>query len=502
MPRFLLNICLYNIRRYKISTYDQLIHEALFSYRSKDYNTAIKIVSQILKKSPRDPAALEILFSTHYSLDNFETAIEIVDKILDVYDASDVWTNKAICQMSISDFVGALESANKAVQKDTNSAVAYGTRGNAYKGLNQFDEALKDYQTSRSLNPELLETDLNLALLYMETNNVEEALKELDKAVLKNPNNPEIYWNKGLMLLRDGNYKEGWPLYEYRWQLARTAPMANFMSLPWNGIDNLNGTTIIVHTEQGYGDSIQFIRYVKELTNLGAKVVVETEPELEMLFRGIKEISYIVKKGGYPRPYYDWHCPLLSLPFLLKTTIDTIPPVPEIDINPELIDKWNKILGPKTKTRIGIVWSGKPGFTTDHKRSMSFEQFVKALPVGPEYICLQKEIKEKDRRSLKKRQDIKIINKQLIDFSDTAAVIKCLDLVISTETSVPVLSSTLGVETWIMIQYCMDWRWITGREDSPWFPAAKLYRQPTLNSGWDPVLTKVRGDIEKLNSST
>jgi Tetratricopeptide repeat len=404
--------------------------------------------------------------------------------------------------MGLFDFAGALEGANKAVQKDPKSATAYKTRGNAHKGLNHFDEALADYLKSRELDPESIETDLNLALLYMETLDTEKCLEELDTAAKKVPNHPEIMWTKALLMLREGKYEEGWALYEHRWRLPRQVPMAQFMSTPWNGVDTLKDRTIIIHSEQGFGDTIQFIRYVKELTKLGATVVLEVEPELEMLFKGIKEISYIVKKGGHPRPYYDYHCALVSLPFLLKTTVETIPPVLDIEINLETIDKWNKILGPKNKLRIGIVWSGKTGFVTDHKRSMSFEQFVQALPVGPEYICLQKEIKETDKKSLKKRRDIKIINKQLTDFSDTAAVIKCLDLVIGTETSVPVLSATLGVETWIVIQHGMDWRWMLERSDSPWFPAAKLYRQPSLTSGWDPVITKVREDIEKLNSST
>lgn len=476
--------------------------EARLAFQIRDFKSVIEITTYIVKKDPSNAAAFEMLFFTYHELAQYTDAIDIVDKILDIYPASSVWANRAICQMVLFKFEDALLSANKSVELDPNNSVAYNTRGSIYKALSRYDEALNDYKKSRELNPEPIETDLNLALLYMEILETDRALEEFDNASKKNPYHPEIAWNKSLLLLKIGNYDDGWDLYESRWQLPRYPKPVSITVPVWDGSEELTGKTILVFSEQGLGDTIMFSRYIDKLVELGAKVVLEVEAELSVLFKRVKGVTKIVKKGIDNRPPCDVCCPLLSLPYKFKTIVETVPPAIQLKINPNKVLQWKQYLGPKKQTRIGIVWNGNAGYATDFKRSLSFEQFVKALPLGPEYICLQKEIKEKDQKSLKKRQDIKIINKQLNDFSDTAAVIKCLDLVISTDTSVPLLSATLGVTTWILTQHSTEWRWLEQQTASPWFPDAKLYRQPTLTSGWDPVLIKVREDIEKLNSST
>jgi tetratricopeptide (TPR) repeat protein len=476
--------------------------EAGLAFQIKDFKSVIEITTDIVKKDPSNIAALEMLFFTYYELTQYTDAIGIADKILDIYPASSVWANRAICQMVLFKFEDALVSANKSVELDPNNSVAYNTRGNIYKALNRYDQALDDYKKSRELNPEPIETDLNFALLYTDILETDCALEEFGNASKKNPHHPEIAWNKSLLLLKIGNYDDGWHLYESRWQLPRYPKPANITVPVWDGLEELTGKTVLVFSEQGFGDTIMFSRYIANLVKLGANVVLEVEAEVSSLFKKVSGVTKIVKKGIDRRPPCDLCCPLLSLPYKFKTIVETIPPALKLKADPKKVVQWKQYLGPKKQTRIGIVWSGKAGFATDFKRSLSFEQFIKALPVGPEYICLQKEIKETDKKSLKTRKDVKIISNKLKDFSDTAALIECLDLVISTETSVPVLSATLGVETWIVIQHSMEWRWLEHRTDTPWFPAAKLYRQPTPTSGWDPVLSTVRGDIEKLNSST
>jgi hypothetical protein len=199
-------------------------------------------------------------------------------------------------------------------------------------------------------------------------------------------------------------------------------------------------------------------------------------------------------------PAFDYQCPLLSLPLAFKTDLNTIPPAPKyLTSDGENFTKWQTKLGEKSKLRVGLVWSSVSSFKNDHIRSITLLELLSALPKeGFEYICLQKEIKEIDKDTLKANPQIKFFGDLLNDFSDTAELIKCLDLVISTCTSVPHLSCSLGKETWIMLSYVPDWRWLLDRDDNPWYTSAKLYRQEKIGD-WSSVLEKVKSDLEKLH---
>jgi hypothetical protein len=210
-------------------------------------------------------------------------------------------------------------------------------------------------------------------------------------------------------------------------------------------------------------------------------------------------VSEVVARGD-KLPLFDYQCPLLSLPLVFKTELNTIPPPSEIAASDGENDtKWQIKLGKKNKLRVGLVWSSVFGFKNDHIRSITLLEFLSALPKdGFEYVCLQKEIKEMGKDTLKANPQIKFFGDLLNDFSDTAELIECLDLVIGTCTSVPYLSCSLKKETWLMLSYLPDWRWLLDRDDSPWHPSGKLYRQERAGD-WDGVLKKIKGDLEKLH---
>jgi hypothetical protein len=243
------------------------------------------------------------------------------------------------------------------------------------------------------------------------------------------------------------------------------------------------------------GDFIQFCRYVKLVSDLGAKVILEAPQSLASLMGNLEGVSELVIKGE-ELPFFDYQCPLLSLPLAFNTNISSIPAfIPYLASSAHQVAEWKLKLGEKRNKRVGLVWSSMSVFKEDSKRSLLLADFVRALPLeGFEYICLQKELKECDKEFFMEYQNIRFFGDEFGNFSDTAALIENLDLVISTCTSVPHLSAALGKETWVLLSHVPDWRWLLGREDSPWYPSMKLYRQPAIGD-WNSVFSKVKFDL-------
>ena len=258
------------------------------------------------------------------------------------------------------------------------------------------------------------------------------------------------------------------------------------------------GKTIFIYAEQGLGDTIQFSRYIPLLAQLGANVIFEVQQPLLNLLGNLEGVSQIIGKGE-ELPPFDYQCPLLSLPLAFNTRIFDIPAkVPYVFADPSKVVEWSQGFEKTIKKRVGLVWSSMSNFKGDSIRSLKLADFIKALPLeGFEYICLQKELKESDKKFFKDYENIKFFGDDIRDFSDTAALIDNLDLVVSTCTSVPHLSGALGKETWLLLSHVPDWRWLLDRSDSPWYPKMKLYRQPT-NGDWGPVLEEIRVSLEKI----
>jgi hypothetical protein len=400
-----------------------------------------------------------------------------------------------------NEFTKAVDFLTTALKINPNHAVCYSNRGNALKELKRLDEALASYNKAISIQPDYAEAYSNRGNALKELKRLDEALASYDKAIGIKPDFAEAYWNLSLCHLLGGNFKDGWQGYEWRWKrqdISKTAGVRNFSQPLWLGEQLLKGKTILLYAEQGLGDTIQFCRYVPIVSMLGAKVILEVQRPLVKLLKNLEGVNQIIAKGD-TLPAFDFQCPLLSLPLAFKTKLNTIPPVSQnITSDSENLTKWQTILGEKTKLRVGLVWSSVSNFKNDDIRSMTLLELFSGLPKeGFEYICLQKDIKEIDKYTLKENPQIKFFGDLLNDFSDTAGLIDCLDLVITTCTSVPHLSCSMGKETWLMLSYVPDWRWLLDRNDSPWYPAAILYRQEKIGS-WHGVLEKVKSDLEKL----
>jgi len=265
----------------------------------------------------------------------------------------------------------------------------------------------------------------------------------------------------------------------------------------WRGEEGLSGRSILIHWEQGLGDTIQFARYVPLVERAAGQLVFEVQAPLRRLMSSLDSSAILVCPGD-EMPEVDFQCPLMSLPHVLGTTLETIPAqIPYLSAEPSFIEEWMQRLGSSNgRLRVGVAWHGNVKNKRDARRSIPLQQFIKALPLGPDYLALQYEIRDGDQLWLMARPDIRYVGHAIQDFSDTAAIISQLDLVITVDTSVAHLAGALGKPVWVLIDYVPDWRWMLDRVDSPWYPTLTLVRQIALGD-WSAPLAQVRQALEQ-----
>jgi tetratricopeptide (TPR) repeat protein len=509
----------------------------VISAQRREYSDALKYLNNSLKALPKNSLALSNLGNVFYELKEYSNALDAYDKSIKIdSNYNEAWYNKGNALYELKRFDEALAHYDKALSLKPEYVEAWFNKGNTLQALKRFDEALAHYDKALSLKPDYAEGWSNKAITLHELKRYEEAiahydralslkpdyaegwsnkgltlheLKHLDKAILHydkalalNPSYHDASFNKSLSLLLQGDFENGFSLYNSRWHSEKVSKIAGkrfFDNPTWLGVEALDGKTILVYGEQGLGDFIQFSRYIKQLADVGAKVILETPQSLVGLMNNLNGVSQLVIQGE-KIPSFDYQCPLLSLPLALKTKFNTIPNPNRyinIDKHPAKFMEWNLKLGLKSKPRIGLVWSSMSHFRDDAKRSLALQDFVKCLPKDRfEYICLQKELKESDKQFFENYKNIRFFGDEFLDFTDTAALIENLDLVISTCTSIPHLSGALNKKTWILLSYVPDWRWFLDREDSPWYSSIKLYRQPAIGD-WASVLDSVKLDLDK-----
>lgn len=376
------------------------------------------------------------------------------------------------------------------------SAPAHFNLGNVLCESGHTSEAADAFARTIELQPDHAEAHLNLGNLYKADGRLKEAAEHYQHAIRARPGYPEARWSLGLIRLQDGKFEEGWREYEARLQVKDFPVRRDFQQPMWDG-SPLNGRRILLHPEGGFGDTLQFIRYVRLLREQrDGRVFVQCQAELKRLITGQNGIE-MVFAGNEPLEPFDVHCPLLSLPHQFGTTLDSIPnQVPYLYADPKLVEQWKQRLGVSDDgMKIGLVWAGSARHLNDANRSMPIETVAPLHRIQrARFISLQKERLETPPAGV----NFESYAQDVRDFADTAALIAQLDLVICVDTSVAHLAGAMGKPTWVLLPEPAEWRWLNGRSDSPWYPTVRLFRQPRAGD-WDSVMNSV---IEALQKKT
>jgi tetratricopeptide (TPR) repeat protein len=389
----------------------------------------------------------------------------------------------------------ALASFDKAIALKADYAVAYANRGVTLRDLKRPD-ALASYDMAIALKPDYAVAYNNRGVVLRDLKRPD-ALASYDKAIALKPDYAHAYTNRADCLLLMGRFDEGWRQYEWRKKLKEPLGVRSYRQPLWLGEENIVGKTLFIYLEQGLGDTIQFCRYGKLVEARGVKVIMSVQKPLRGLLKQISPTIQVIGPNEAPTDF-DYHCPLQSLPLALETTLETIPAEQHyIKADEELRLAWSARLPPKTKPRIGVVWSGGAAYRRDQNRSMELETLLPVLRGDADWICLQKEVREKDLAVLRKHGRIAYFGDDLGDFSNTAALLDLTDLVITVDTNIAHLAGAMGKPVWILLSFSHHCVWLLDRDDSPWYPSARLFRQRQIGN-WADVIDQVKSELRSV----
>jgi hypothetical protein len=404
-----------------------------------------------------------------------------------------VWHNLGIALSQLGKDVEALQCFE--LPCSHNYVESWLSRGTALRSLGQYREALITFAHTFALDPKHSTAYSNYGNTLREFGLPELAIPFLKIAQELNPGNVNYELNESVSHLMKGNLIEGWKKYEARWYYQSDISLKPQLPGPeYDGSQDIVGKKVLVYYEQGFGDSIQFIRFAKVLSDKGAEVTVITKPQLYDLFKyNLPELT--VLNADAQIPPYHYHVALMDLPKCFNTTIDTIPyPTPYLDVDEGMKQSWKIKLGPKTKKRIGLLWSPNKIAFISRFRRIELEQLLSIASDEYEFVSLSYEVDEKILETLAK-YNVKTFHEDLSGFYNTAGLISQMDLIISIDTVIPHLGGAMGVPTWVMLtDYGCDWRWFMNRDDSPFYDCVKLFRQ--TNGTWDTVLETIKQELK------
>jgi hypothetical protein len=403
-----------------------------------------------------------------------------------------------------------LASYDKVIALKPGYAEAHNNRGIALRYLKRPEDALASHDRAIALKPDCAEAHYNRGLALQDLRHPEDALASYDKAIALKPDYADAYVSQSFCFLLMGRFEQGWRQYEWRKKQNKPIAARSYLQPLWLGEQNIEGKTLFIYWEQGLGDLIQFCRYAKLAADLGARVILEAPKSLMSLLATLSGVAQLIEVGS-PLPPFDYQIPLLSLPLAFKTTLSSIPAtVPYLKGNSEKVRLWRERLGERHKRKVGLVWSGgvrpnQPEFWfIDSRRNISLAKLAVLKHPDVDFYSLQKgepaasELAELIRRDWEGPQIVDFTS-QLNDFSDTAALIENLDLVITVDTSTAHLAGALGKPVWILNRYDTCWRWLLNRTDSPWYLTARLYGQEKTGH-WDDVMQRIRMDLDVFSA--
>jgi tetratricopeptide (TPR) repeat protein len=463
-----------------------------FEEAAKDYRALVEVIPEHAEAQGRLANAL-------IGLERFRTALEAADRAIAIQPNNVEWhlgRGKALA--GLGRHPEALLALEKAESLGADRTTTLLLRGSVLLDMNRIEEAMQFYDEGARLDPTGALWPYNRGFALARLRRYPEALVAYDEAISRDPNHATAHWNSALALLAQGDPR-GWDLYEWRWKLPEGGP--DPASQPqgltrWLGYEPLEGKRILITAEQGLGDTIMFSRYAPQVTALGATVHLAVQKGLVRLLSTLPNITSVISRDTPTNlASFDYFCPLISLPRIFECDFTNIPAGdgPYLKSDPQLVDLWrerfDKLAAAKGSLRVGIMWSGKQVKSLG-VRSMDLATLLKLQHERVQLISLQKDLAEADLELLR-AANVPHFGEEQTDFADAAAMIDLCDLVVTIDTSIAHLAGALGKDTWIMLQYDAEWRWLQDRTDSPWYPRARLFKQP-IHGDWESVIAAIR----------
>lgn len=476
---------------------DQEVNLGISLQHAGNLEGAVGCFRRALTLDPSCFAAYNNLGGVFASLRDWKTALIFVGAAVALNPASaEIHGNLADLHLKQGQIEAAIESYRQAAALKQEDPRYVNSLGNALRLTGQYAEAEACMLRALSIQPNHADSYVNLGFLYyMQQRPASLVEYNYQRAIALKPDLAQAHVNLSHCLLRRGAFAAGWAEQEWRWKLKDfPSPKRNFAHPQWKG-EPIQGARILLHAEQGFGDTIQFLRYVPMIAELGARIILEVHPELRSLVSSMASDRVQVISRGDPLPEFNWHCPLLSLPLAFGTDLQSIPATvpyfPSYGEAPKWLQKERA-----TNLHVGLVWAGGAINVIDHERSFSLAELGALWQVqGVSFYSLQRGPARLDAES--SPLQFAGIQPQVGDFATTAASISHLDLVVSVDTSVAHLAGALGKPVWILLPVRADWRWLTDREDSPWYPSATLFRQK-VEGDWVPVIASVASELSRV----
>jgi len=501
------------ILEHQPDNFDALHLLGMLNFQRQRMVEALHFLSAALKANSASSDAMSNLGLALHATGRFDEAISSFRNALQLApDHPEILYNLANACLELGRLADALSAYNAALAHAPGHVGALVNRGNTLLRLNEPMTAIASYDTALAAMPGHPQILTNRGHALRRLNRPLEALADFKAALIAAPEFAEANFEAAMTHLTLGDFDTGWKEYEWRWKTGAFARHRRpFRAPPWLGDEPVEGKTILLHAEQGFGDTIQFVRYAPLLVSRGARVICEVQPELQPLLSQFTDVTVIA--SGATRPAFDLHAPLLSLPLAFRTQAGTIPDaLPYLAAPAERVAYWRDRL-PPDHPRMGLVWSGSPTHKNDANRSIAlarlaplFEnppmpglglQSLGLQSLGFQSLSLQTELRDADRDTLRGLTNLVHLGEGIRDFADTAAIISLLDVVVAVDTAVAHLAGALGKPVVILLPYAADFRWMRGRDDTPWYPTAKLMRQPAFGD-WDSVIIRLRDELRDM----
>ena len=428
----------------------------------------------------------------------FEEAVQLYEHALSADPSrAETYYQRGTSLKNAGRLEAAIASYDQAIERKPDYAHAYCNRGVVQQSLGLLDAALSSYDRAIALDENDFMSQYNRALLMQECSRWDKALASYARAIAINPQFADAQYNRAMAQLFLGDFQAGWRAYEWRWANAQRlgiGAVRSFAQPRWLGNESILGKRLLLFSEAGLGDTLQFCRYATLCAEAGAIVILEAPRSLLPLLKSLWGVTQLIAADG-ALPPFDYQCPLLSLPLAFGTTLDTIPaPARYLQADAARIAEWRTRLGERRRPRIGLAWSGNPRNAIDHRRSIPLADWMAHLPTEFEYFRLQTHVRDADLAALKSNDLVISFDDEHMTFENTAALCACLDLVITVDTSLAHLAGALGARTWVLLSHTPDFRWLQDRGDSPWYPSLELYRQ-SIPGDWTGVFKRVATNL-------